>query len=73
MATIRILRPEDVTLEPTMVTDIDHEEAEENFRRAMAATENLRQFVESRDRQLFPERNLERAEAGKRRIGFIKW
>lgn len=53
--TIRILRAEDVRLTRPMVLRRDREEAEQNYDRAIAATENLKQFVEQREREMFPE------------------
>jgi hypothetical protein len=37
-----------------MVFDVDREEAEENYRRAMAATESLKQFVENSRSAIVP-------------------
>jgi hypothetical protein len=73
MAVIRILRPEDVTLPEPIHFKVDREEAEETYRRAMAATESLRQFVENRDQPLFPENETASSRSNPRKIGFIRW
>ena len=73
MTTIRILRPEDISLRDPMLLNVDREEAEENYRRAMAATESLKHYVESRDQALFPEADTDGSHVQRRRIGFIRW
>lgn len=73
MTTIRILKPEDVTLPEPMLLNIDREEAEENYQRALAATESLKQYVDSRDQALFPEADTAGSRVQRRRIGFINW
>ena len=67
--TIKILRAEDVKLTRPVGLRLDREEAEQNYSRAIAATEHLKQFVEQRDRQMFPE--FEGAPASRQKG--IKW
>ena len=73
MTTIRILKPEDVTLPESLIVEVDREEAEANFNRAIAATENLKEFVNNRDQQMFPESDIRASNSRIRRIGFMKW
>jgi len=70
---IRILRPEDVTLVQPTLSEVNREEAEAHYQRALAAAQNLKEFVENRDRQLFPEFETSSSSSRPRRIGFLNW